>query len=60
MLVLLAGFTSVRVARQEIPYDQSWRMEQQLAPAVAAQLDPELRYIVRWDDRAYLGDSASG
>lgn len=60
VLVLLAGFTSVRVARQEIPYDQSWRMEQQLAPAVAAQLDPELRYIVRWDDRAYLGGLGFG
>jgi hypothetical protein len=59
-LVLLSGVTAVRVARQEIPYDQSWRSEQVLAPAVAAKLDPSTRYLVTWDDPAYLGGLGFG
>ena len=59
-LVLLSGVTAVRIARQEIPYDQSWRSEQALAPAVAAKLDPEVRYMVTWDDPAYLGGLGFG
>ncbi|WP_421119977.1 hypothetical protein ACE2AJ_01050 [Aquihabitans daechungensis] len=59
-LVLLSGITAVRISRQEIPYDQSWRSEQALAPAVAAELDPDTRYLVTWDDPAYLGGSVSG
>jgi hypothetical protein len=59
-LVLLSGVTAVRIARQEIPYDQSWRTEQVLAPAVAAELDPDTRYLVTWDDPAYLGGIGFG
>lgn len=59
-LVLLSGVMAVRVSRQEIPYDQSWRSEQVLAPAVAAKLDPDQRYIVQWDDPAYLGGLGFG
>jgi len=59
-LVLLSAATAVRISRQEIPYDQSWRSEQVLAPAVAAKLDPDRRYIVRWDDPAYLGGLGFG
>jgi hypothetical protein len=59
-LVLLSAVTAVRISRQEIPYDQSWRSEQALAPAVAAKLDPETRYLVTWDDPAYLGGLGFG
>ncbi|HWJ60542.1 MAG TPA: hypothetical protein VNS19_01115 [Acidimicrobiales bacterium] len=59
-LVLLSGVMAVRVSRQEIPYDQSWRSEQALAPAVAAKLDPGTRYLVTWDDPAYLGGLGFG
>jgi len=59
-LVLLSGVTAVRISRQEIPYDQSWRSEQALAPAVAAELDPGTRYLVTWDDPAYLGGLGFG
>ncbi|MFN8017788.1 MAG: hypothetical protein U0P45_06665 [Acidimicrobiales bacterium] len=59
-LVLLSGVTAARISRQEIPYDQSWRAEQVLAPAVAAKLDPSKRYLVRWDDPAYLGGLGFG
>lgn len=59
-LVVLSGITAVRISRQEIPYDQSWRSEQALAPAVADQLDPDTRYLVTWDDPAYLGGLGFG
>ena len=59
-LILLSGVTAVRISRQEIPYDQSWRSEQALAPAVASELDPDRRYIVQWDDPAYLGGLGFG
>lgn len=59
-LALLAVVTSVRLVRQEIPYDQSWRAEQVLAPKVAGQLDPDQRYLVVWDDPAYLGGLGFG
>lgn len=59
-LVLLSGVTAVRISRQEIPYDQSWRSEQALAPAVASKLDPDQRYLVQWDDPAYLGGLGFG
>jgi hypothetical protein len=52
--------TSVRLVRQEIPYDQSWRAERVLAPQVAAQLDPDKRYLVTWSDPAYLGGLGFG
>ncbi|MGN6693553.1 MAG: hypothetical protein ACTHN0_05200, partial [Aquihabitans sp.] len=59
-LVLLSGVTAVRISRQEIPYDQSWRSEEVLAPVVASKLDPDTRYIVQWDDPAYLGGLGFG
>jgi hypothetical protein len=59
-LVLLSGVTAVRISRQEIPYDQSWRSEQALAPVVASKLDPDKRYLVTWDDPAYLGGLGFG
>jgi hypothetical protein len=59
-LLVLSAATSVRLARQEIPFDQSWRSEQVLAPKVAAQLDSKRRYLVRWEDPAYLGGLGSG
>ena len=60
VLVVLSAVTAVRISRQEIPYDQSWRAEQVLAPAVAAKLDPSKRYLIRWDDPAYLGGLGFG
>ncbi|MCU1371714.1 MAG: hypothetical protein JWO77_2908 [Ilumatobacteraceae bacterium] len=59
-LVVLSGVTAVRISRQEIPYDQSWRSEQALAPVVASKLDPGTRYLVTWDDPAYLGGLGFG
>ncbi|HRW36712.1 MAG TPA: hypothetical protein P5254_03370 [Aquihabitans sp.] len=59
-IVALSLVTSVRVARQDIPYDQSSRSVAGLAPEVAAQLDPAARYQVRWDDPAYLGGIGFG
>jgi hypothetical protein len=50
----------VRLAGQEIPYDQSSRAESVLAPEVADQLDPNRRYLVIWDDPAYLGGLGHG
>ena len=60
MLLVLALVTSARVASQEIPYESSWRMEENLAPTVAGGLDPARRYLVEWDDRVYLGGLAFG
>lgn len=60
VLVLLSGVTAVRLARQDIPYDQSSRSVAGLAPTVADQLDPDLRYQIRWDDPAYLGGLGFG
>ena len=59
-LVLLSAVTAVRISRQDIPYDQSSRTERALAPAVAAKLDKDQRYLVRWDDPAYLGGIGFG
>jgi hypothetical protein len=59
-LVALSTVTTVRIVRQEIPYDQSWRAMQELGPEVARQLDPDTRYLVRWDDPAYLGGLGFG
>lgn len=60
VLVGLSAVTTVRISRQEIPYDQSWRAMQVLAPEVAGQLDPSTRYLVRWDDPAFLGGLGFG
>ena len=60
VLIALTVVTSVRLVRQEIPYDQSWRAERVLAPEVAAQLDPDKRYLVNWSDPAYLGGLGFG
>ena len=59
-MVLLSAATSVRIARQEIPYDQSSRAMAGLAPDVVDALDPDTRYLVRWDDPAYLGGIGFG
>ncbi|HEX2575011.1 MAG TPA: hypothetical protein VHK88_01595, partial [Aquihabitans sp.] len=59
-LVGLSAFTAQRIVRQQIPYDQSWRMERVLAPRVADQLDPDRSYLVTWDDPAYLGGLGFG
>ena len=59
-VVLFGTFTSVRVGRQGIPYPYSWRMEQVLAPATAAQLDHGTRYLVDWQDQVYLGGLGFG
>jgi hypothetical protein len=59
-LVLLSAVTAVRISRQDIPYDQGSRTVQELAPEVAAALDPSQRYIVTWSDPAYLGGIGFG
>ena len=59
-LLVLAAVTSVRLVGQEIPYDQSWRAEQAIAPQVADELDPDQTYLVTWDDPAYLGGIGFG
>ncbi len=59
-LLALSIFTTQRVVRQQIPYDQSWRMERVLARQVRAHIDPHKRYLVRWDDPAYLGGLGFG
>ncbi|MCB0970978.1 MAG: hypothetical protein KDA97_05600 [Acidimicrobiales bacterium] len=60
VLVALAVVMSVRLVGQEIPYDQSWRAEQAIAPKVADQLEPDQTYLVTWDDPAYLGGIGFG
>jgi hypothetical protein len=60
VLVVVSVAMSVRVARQEIPFDQSWKTEQRLAPRTAARLDHQKRYLVRWDDPLYLGGIGFG
>lgn len=60
VLVALVVLTSVRFVRAEIPYDQSWRMERILSPATAAHLDKNRRYLITWDDPAYLGGLGFG
>lgn len=59
-LVGLSAVMSVRVARQDIPYDQSSRSVEGLATPVAERLDPDARYLIRWDDPAYLGGIGFG
>jgi hypothetical protein len=59
-LLVLSAVMSVRLARQEIPYVESWQSEQVLASKVTAQLDPKRRYLVRWDDPTYLGGLGFG
>lgn len=59
-LVAGSALTAARLAGQETPYSQSWRIEQQVAPEVAAALDPDLQYLVTWDDVAYLGGIGFG
>ncbi|MCU1497812.1 MAG: hypothetical protein JWM47_1765 [Acidimicrobiales bacterium] len=59
-LVVLSAATAVRLSRQEIPYDYSWRAEQVLAPPTAAALDPGRRYLVDWEDPVYLGGVGFG
>lgn len=59
-LALLSAVTAVRIARQDIPYGQSSRIEAAIAPKVAAALDRDRRYLVRWDDKAYLGGPGFG
>jgi len=59
-LVMLSGVMSVRIARQDIPYDQSSRTIAGLASPTAAALDPKTRYLIRWDDPAYLGGIGFG
>lgn len=60
VLVGLSAVTGVRLARQEIPYDQSSRSVAGLADDVADALEPDRRYQVRWDDPAYLGGIGFG
>lgn len=59
-LLALSAVMAVRISRQPIPYDQSSRTESALAPKVAAKLDRSKRYLVQWDDPAYLGGIGFG
>lgn len=59
-LLVLSTVMAVRIARQDIPYDQSSRSVEGLAPELAAALDPADAYLVRWDDPAYLGGIGFG
>lgn len=54
VLVVGALLTSISASRAEIPYEYTWKTERALAPAVADRLDPERRYLVRFDDPIYL------
>ncbi|QXC62106.1 hypothetical protein KSP35_04660 [Aquihabitans sp. G128] len=60
LLVLGSVATAVRVSRQEIPYDYSWKAEEVLAPRTAAALQPGTRYLVDWEDPVYLGGVGFG
>ncbi|MCU1452361.1 MAG: hypothetical protein JWN46_507 [Acidimicrobiales bacterium] len=60
VLVGLAALTSVRLARAPLPYDYTGRLERTLAPATAARLDRGRRYLITWDDPAYLGGLGFG
>ncbi len=59
-LLVLSVFTSQRLVAQQIPYDQSWRMERALSRQVIPHLDPTKSYLVTWDDPAYLGGLGFG
>ena len=59
-LLVLSVFTSQRLINQQIPYDQSWRMERVLSRQVVPHLDPSRSYLVTWDDPAYLGGLGFG
>ena len=59
-LLILSVFTSQRLVNQQIPYDQSWRMERVLSRQLVPHLDPSKRYLVTWDDPAYLGGLGFG
>ena len=59
-LLALSAFMSQRLVGQQIPYDQSWRMERVLSRQLVPHLDPGKRYLVAWDDPAYLGGLGFG
>ena len=59
-LILLSVFTSVRVARQGIPYPYSWRQEREMAPTVAQALRSDRTYLIEWQDPVYLGGLGFG
>jgi hypothetical protein len=60
ILVALAAVTSFRLARADLPYSYSGRLERQLAPVVTHSLHKPTTYLVRWDDPAYLGGLGFG
>lgn len=57
--VLSVGMAA-RVSGQEIPYENSWRTEAELSRRAVANVDPDLTYLVRWEDPVYLGGLAFG
>lgn len=59
-VAVLAVATSVRVARQPIPYGYSGSQVAVLAPEVAERLPKDRRYLVTWDDPTYLGGLGYG
>ena len=60
VMVLFSLMVSVKISRQEIPYEYTGKMMATIAPEVRSNIDPKKRYLVVWDDPAYLGGIGFG
>ncbi|HEX7132854.1 MAG TPA: hypothetical protein VF228_09775, partial [Iamia sp.] len=59
-VAVLSVAMAVRVAGQEIPYENSWRTEAELSRQAVDAVDVDRTYLVRWEDPVYLGGLAFG
>ena len=60
VLVLLAGVNTARMVTADIPYENSWSQMAELIDPIVGDLDPDLRYDVRWEDPLNLGGLGFG
>lgn len=60
VLVGLAGVNTARMVTSDIPYENSWSQMAELIDPIVGDLDPDLRYEVRWEDPLNLGGLGFG